>query len=326
MHGFTILSISPSVIVVWPLVTSWPRISALRAYFPTSFMGIGPGRSGPDTCRRTTLPVWGTIWSGDGAFCPRRSGGAGAPVVVLGHDLWQPLGSDPKLIGEYITLNSTPCQVVGVAVEGFGGVTFGGTELWLPLGSYWTVVRFDPAWNDRDKDLLLNLVGRLKPEVTLSVAQTQLNALIPQFQREYPRRWRQWSSINLRPPGRTQLYGDFEAQLQEWAVASGVLMAVSATILAIACLNLANLLIVQGAAATARDRHPPGAGWKPLVYHPAVAPGDFEGQPSNYKFRNERSSLREFRGRHTYLGLESSVVSPNLAVRSGDSVPRPRLD
>jgi len=73
-------------------------------------------------------------------------------------------------------------------------------------------------------------------------------APIPQFKREYPERWAQWSSIDLRPPGRTYLYGDFEAQLQEWTVASGVLMAVSATILAIACLNLANLLIVQGAA------------------------------------------------------------------------------
>jgi putative ABC transport system permease protein len=181
-------------------------------------------------------------------FLPEEERRGSAPVVVLGHSLWQRLGSDPKLIGEYITLNGTPCQVVGVAVEGFGGVTFGSTELWLPLGSYWTVVRFDPTWNDRDKDLRLNLVGRLKPEVTLSVAQTQLNALIPQFKREYPERWRQWSSINLRPPGRTWLYGDFEAQLQAWTVASGVLMAVSATILAIACLNLANMLIVQGAA------------------------------------------------------------------------------
>jgi len=180
-------------------------------------------------------------------FLPEEERRGSAPVVVLGHNLWQRLGSDPKLVGEYITLNGTPCQVVGVAAEGFSGVTFIGPELWLPLGSYWTVVRFDPAWSDRVKDLRLDLVGRLKPGATLSVAQTQLNALIPQFKREYPQRWSQLSSIKLRTPGRMQLYGDFEAQLQEWAVASGVLLAVSATILAIACLNLANMLIVQGA-------------------------------------------------------------------------------
>ncbi len=180
-------------------------------------------------------------------FLPEEERRGSAPVVVLGHNLWQRLGSDPKLIGEYITLNSTPCQVVGVAVEDFGGVTFESPELWLPLGSYWTVVRFDPAWTDREKALRLNVVGRLKPEVTTAVAQAQVNALIPQFKREDPQRWSQWSSINLRTPGRIMLYGDIEAQLQEWTVTSGVLMAVSATILAIACLNLANMLIVQGA-------------------------------------------------------------------------------
>jgi putative ABC transport system permease protein len=180
-------------------------------------------------------------------FLPEEERRGSAPVAVLGHNLWQRLGSDPKLIGKYVTLNSTPCQVVGVAVEGFSGVTFIGPELWLSLGSYWTVVKFDPAWNDGEKDLRLDVVGRLRPDVTTAVAQARLNALIPQFKREYPQRWSQWSSINLSAPGRMQLYGDFEAQLQEWTVASGVLVAVSATILAIACLNLANMLIVQGA-------------------------------------------------------------------------------
>jgi putative ABC transport system permease protein len=174
-------------------------------------------------------------------FLPEEERRGSAPVVVLGHHLWQRLGSDPKLIGEYITLNSTRCQVVGVAVKGFGGVTFSSPELWLPLGSYWTVVKFDPAWGDRRKELWLDVVGRLKSEVPLSVAQTQLNALIPQFKRErkYPDRWRQWSAINLRTPGRNMLHGDPEPMILEWTVASGVLMAV---------LNLANMLIVQGAA------------------------------------------------------------------------------
>ena len=82
----------------------------------------------------------------------------------------------------------------------------------------------------------------------MAVAQAQLKALIPQFKQEYPERWRQWSSIKLRAPGRNQIRGDIKEQRQYWTVASGVLVAVSAIILAIACLNLANMLIVQGAA------------------------------------------------------------------------------
>ncbi|MHC4439948.1 MAG: ABC transporter permease, partial [Planctomycetota bacterium] len=183
-------------------------------------------------------------------FLPEEERRGSAPVVVLGHDLWQHLGSDPKLIGEYVTLNSTRCQVVGVAVKGFGGVTFDSPELWLPLGSYWTVMKFDPAWGPRQKELSLDVIVRLNPDVPLSVAQMQLNALIPQFERErkYPERWNQWSSINLRPPGRTSLHGYGKRMNPRLTVTSGVLMAVSAIILAIACLNLANMLIVQGAA------------------------------------------------------------------------------
>jgi putative ABC transport system permease protein len=182
-------------------------------------------------------------------FLPEEERRGSAPVVILGQHLWQRLGSDPKLIGEYITLNSTRCQVVGVAVKGFGGVTFDSPELWLPLGSYWTVMKFDPAWGPRQKELWLDVVVRFKPEVPLSVAQTQLNALISQFKRErkYPERWGQWS-FNLRPPGRNELRGDDKRMILGCTVASGVFMAVSAIILAIACLNLANMLIVQGAA------------------------------------------------------------------------------
>jgi predicted permease len=182
-------------------------------------------------------------------FLPEEERRGSAPVVVLGHHLWQRLGSDPKLIGEYVSLNSTRCQVVGVAVEGFGGVTFESPDLWLPLGSYWTVMKFDPAWGPRQRELWLDVVVRLKPEVPLSVAQTQLNALIPQFEQErkYPERWRQWS-FNLNPPGRNSLRGDDKRMILRCAVASGVFMAVSALILAIACLNLANMLIVHGAA------------------------------------------------------------------------------
>ena len=180
-------------------------------------------------------------------FLPEEERRDSAPVVVLGHHLWQRLGGDPKLIGEYVTLNSTRCQVVGVAVKDFGGVTFSSPELWLSLGSYWTVVKFTPTWSDRRKELRLNIVGRLKPEVTMSVAQAQLKALIPHFKREYPERWREWSSINLRPPGRNEICGDIKEQIRRETFVSLVLMAVSAIILAIACLNLANMLIVQGA-------------------------------------------------------------------------------
>jgi len=179
-------------------------------------------------------------------FLPEEERHGSAPVVVLSYRCWQRLGSNPKLIGEFLSVNGTDCQVVGVAPEGFTGVTLNGFDLWLPLGSIRTVHNFLRSQPDREP--WLYVVGRLKPEVTMPVAQAQLQALLPHFKPEciegksLPN-----PSINLHPPGRGQIPGDYKQDRQLYAIISLVLMTASAIILVIACLNLANMLIVQGA-------------------------------------------------------------------------------
>jgi len=56
-------------------------------------------------------------------------------VAVLSHRLWQRQGADPEIVGQRVSLNGMPAQVVGVAPEGFTGATLVGPELWPPLGS-----------------------------------------------------------------------------------------------------------------------------------------------------------------------------------------------
>ena len=82
----------------------------------------------------------------------------------------------------------------------------------------------------------------------MPVAQAQLQALVPRFKLEYPRQWRDNSSLLLHPPGRFAVDNDVEQERLANTIASLVLMAVSGVILVIACLNLANMRIVQGAA------------------------------------------------------------------------------
>lgn len=176
-------------------------------------------------------------------FLPEEERHGIAPVVVLSHRCWQRLGSDPKLVGEFVRVNGTDCQVVGVARKGFTGVTLAGADLWLPLGSFRTVSKFAQP----DRELWFDIVGRLKPEVTMPVAQAQLQTLFPQFKPECIERWGGHPSINLCPPGRGQISGDDEQGRQLRAVISLVLMSASTIILVIACMNLANMLIVQGA-------------------------------------------------------------------------------
>ncbi|MCX5643814.1 MAG: ADOP family duplicated permease [Phycisphaerae bacterium] len=186
-------------------------------------------------------------------FLPEEERQGDALVVVLSHRLWQRLGEDPKIVGQFLDVNGIRCQVVGVAPEGFTGVALLGSDLWLPLGSYLTVAelargatRRANAGSDRDYPWL-HLVGRLKPDLTMPVAQAQLQALVPRFKVEYPKQWGGNSSLHLRPPGRFVVQADIEKERLRMGIISLVLTAASAIILVIACLNLANMLIVQGA-------------------------------------------------------------------------------
>jgi putative ABC transport system permease protein len=190
-------------------------------------------------------------------FLPEEERVGGALATVLSHRLWQQLGADRKIVGRFLSVNGIRCQIVGVAPAGFTGVALVGPDLWLPLGSYLLVAELSRGYTrsasaspDRNYPWL-TLVGRLAPGVDMAVAQAQLQALVPRFKAEYPRQWRDNSSFYLHPPGRTAIKTDAEQERLGMTIASVVLMSVSAIILMIACLNLANMLIVQG---TARHR------------------------------------------------------------------------
>ena len=179
-------------------------------------------------------------------FLPEEELHGSAPVMVLSYRCWQRLGSDPKLIGDVVSINGADCQVVGVAPKGFTGVTLEGPDLWLSLGSYWTVdksVRQQP-----NRKPWLEIVGRLKPGVTMPTAQAQLQTLFPQFKPECFKLGRGGrNSFDLHSPGRFMIAGDGKEALWFNTIISLILMSVSAVILLIACLNLANMLVVQGA-------------------------------------------------------------------------------
>jgi len=179
-------------------------------------------------------------------FLPEEERPGSAPIVVLSYRYWQRLGGDPKLVGEFLSVNGTDCQVVGVAPKSFNGVTLTGFDLWLSLGSIRTVHNFFRSRPDREP--WFYVVGRLKPEVTMPVAQAQLQTLLTHFKPEcIEGKPSPNSSFNLRPPGRNQIPGDSEEGRLMMTLFSLILMTASAIILVIACLNLANMLIVQGA-------------------------------------------------------------------------------
>jgi len=187
-------------------------------------------------------------------FLPDEDRQDASPVVVLSYRTWRRQGADPAIVGQSMRINGVPCQVVGVAPEGFTGTSLAGPDLWLPVGSYLNTMvlsRGESKPPERWSDLSsypfpLIPVGRLKPGVSISTAQASLQAIVPNLKAQFPRHWTPHSVPYLYPvPRVSAIYGDKERPVM--TVVSVFLMGTSVTILIIACLNLANMLIIRGA-------------------------------------------------------------------------------
>jgi predicted permease len=182
-------------------------------------------------------------------------------AVVMSHHIWRRQGSDPEILGKNLLLNGVPIQVVGVAPEGFMGTSVFGPDLWVSWGSYGRLrFRKTESSSERLKRMQypnggVMLLGRLKPGLNRSAAQAQLQTLIPGLREQYPRRCTNSCVFSLErlsrlAPG-SGAYVDNEQQRFYLFIVNLFLMGVSAVVLLIACLNLANMLIIQG---TARHR------------------------------------------------------------------------
>jgi putative ABC transport system permease protein len=156
-------------------------------------------------------------------------------VVVLSHALWQTqFGGDPKLIGQTIRLDGEPYTVVGVLPAG-GSFDRLAAQFYTPLV-------FKPENMTRNFHWLVSF-GKLKPGVTLQAARQEMNTIGARIARDYPDSNKGWgvvvehySDILVGPGLKQSLY---------------ILLAAVVMVLAISCANIANLVLVRGAA---RDR------------------------------------------------------------------------
>jgi MacB-like periplasmic core domain len=98
-------------------------------------------------------------------------------VVIMNHDLWQRrFGADRNIVGRRISLSGVPVEVVGVLPPSF---RFPNEDLalWLPL-----VITGRPTRLFHS----LAVYARLKPGVTLSQAQAEMERIAAQLMQEYP--------------------------------------------------------------------------------------------------------------------------------------------
>jgi putative ABC transport system permease protein len=155
----------------------------------------------------------------------------GARLVVISHGLWQRrFGSSPQAIGRTMILNDTAHEIVGVMPRDFYFMPARNIDLWMPA-SFSAGMLSNWGWHD------VHCVARLKPGVSLEQAQEVMAALSLRISAEHIANPR--SAVVS--PLREELAGKMQSSLV-------VLLAASAAILLIACVNLANLLMSRWAA------------------------------------------------------------------------------
>ncbi len=111
------------------------------------------------------------------------------PVVVLSYDFWQTqLGSAPDVVGRKVLVNQHPMTVIGVAASAFRGIDIGEVpSLWIPASMSAQVIPGFDGLLDR-RTCWMQILGRLKPGMTLPKAQAGLQPWFKAMLKEDARR------------------------------------------------------------------------------------------------------------------------------------------
>jgi putative ABC transport system permease protein len=160
------------------------------------------------------------------------------PSAVIGYRTWQRLfHGDPNILGKRIRSETQWYTIVGVAPEEFAGIYLPlNIDMWVPY----------QTWSKQYPDLgaRVFVFGRMKAGIAPLQVDADLNALMTRIAKE-------------RPPSE-KAGGRLVAEVvrgvpnprsrQQSGPIAAVLMAVVATVLLIACVNVGNLLLARGAA------------------------------------------------------------------------------
>ena len=168
------------------------------------------------------------------------------PVAVISFDYWQQrCAGDSTVIGRQIRINGTDFQVIGVAPKAFHGIMTGASlnEIWIPLAMLHVGYRWCDGFSFDCRTL--QLIGRLAPDRTLGDARAELDVLASQLAAAN-RPTNEGRGVTL-----VSAIGVEPREQQAASFQMGLLMAVAALLLVIACANVAGLLIMR---ATARRK------------------------------------------------------------------------
>ena len=166
-------------------------------------------------------------------FTAADIGAQNPPVVIITDGAWRRrLGGDPLVIGRTIGLSGEATTIVGVLPPDFEFPLRGLAELFLPL-------RPTPAQAERRYSHGLDLIGRLRPAVTLEQARADLDVVARRFAAVDPQ---------YHPAARTDVVTLLDKIVGPVRPILLVLLSAAGFVLLVACANIAGLLVARGAA------------------------------------------------------------------------------
>jgi len=179
-------------------------------------------------------------------FLPDEDKTVGAnPVIVLSHSFWRRrMVSDPNVVGKTVQLNNRAYQVIGVAPEYFVGTKFAlALDFWTPI-SMAEDLRRSPELLASRSSHWMNVIGRLKPGVSIAQSSAEVSAIANRLNQAYPDERANTTQGQVL----SEVDGRWEEMGSTFKSGGAIAMAIVGLILLIACANVANLMLARAAA------------------------------------------------------------------------------
>jgi len=164
------------------------------------------------------------------------------PMVVLSERLWRRrFNADSAILGHSVRLSGKTFTVVGIAPAAFHSIDqLLDTQFWVPLGVVEELSTKLPPKQDR-RYHWISVIGRMKPGVTRTQAAAELDALAARYAKAYP-------ATDKDSGFHVGQAGDIPPGLKETVVLFLMgLLTIALLVLAIAAMNVANLIFAQAA-------------------------------------------------------------------------------